>query len=47
MVYLAVWRAALMNWSMYNDSLVRRGEVLLDFSVLEGVIGWNGGWMRL
>jgi len=25
-----------MDWSVYNDSLVRRGEVLLDFSVLEG-----------
>jgi IS5 family transposase len=25
-----------MNWSVYNDSLVRRGEILLDFSVLEG-----------
>lgn len=27
-----------MNWSVYNDSLVRRGEILLDFSILEG---WN------
>ena len=27
-----------MDWSVYNDSLIRRGEVLLDFSVLEG---WN------
>ena len=25
-----------MKWSVYNDSLVRRGEVLLDFSILEG-----------
>jgi len=25
-----------MNWSVYNDSLVRRGEILLDFSALEG-----------
>lgn len=25
-----------MNWSMYNDSLVRRGEILLDFSILDG-----------
>lgn len=24
-----------MNWSVYNDSLVRRGEILLDFSILE------------
>jgi len=27
-----------MNWDVYNDSLVRRGEILLDFSVLDG---WN------
>jgi len=25
-----------VNWSVYNDSLVRRGEILLDFGVLEG-----------
>jgi len=25
-----------MNWSVYNDFLVRRGEILLDFSILEG-----------
>lgn len=25
-----------MNWSRYNDSLIRRGEALLDFSALEG-----------
>ena len=25
-----------MNWSVYNDALVRRGEVLLDFSILDG-----------
>ena len=25
-----------MNWSVYNDSLVRRGEILLDFTVLDG-----------
>lgn len=24
-----------MNWSVYNDALVRRGEVLLDFSILD------------
>ena len=29
-----------MVWSVYNDSLVRRGEILLDFSVLKG---WNRG----
>jgi len=28
-------RDILMNWSFYNDSLVRKGEVLLDFSILE------------
>ena len=27
-----------MNWSVYNDSLVRRGEILQDFTVLNG---WN------
>ena len=26
-----------MDWSVYNDSLVRRGEILLDFSVLKGL----------
>jgi hypothetical protein len=25
-----------MNWSVYNDSLVRRGETIPDFSILEG-----------
>jgi len=25
-----------MNWSVYNDSLVKRGEILLDLSVLDG-----------
>lgn len=25
-----------MNWSKYNDSLVKRGEILLDFSILKG-----------
>lgn len=25
-----------MNWRVYNDSLVRRGEILLDFTILEG-----------
>jgi len=25
-----------MNWGVYNFSLVRRGEVLQDFSVLDG-----------
>ena len=27
-----------MNWSKYNESLVRRGEVLLDFDVIDN---WN------
>lgn len=25
-----------MNWGVYNDSLVRRGEILLDFTILDG-----------
>jgi len=25
-----------MNWSVYNDSLVMKDEILLDFSALEG-----------
>ena len=25
-----------MNWSAYNDSLVRRCEILLDFTFLDG-----------
>jgi hypothetical protein len=24
-----------MNWPLYNESLVRRGQVLLDFDVLD------------
>ena len=26
----------MMNWPLYNESLVRRGQVLLDFDVLDG-----------
>lgn len=28
-----------MNWTAYNDSLVRRSKILLDFTILEG---WDG-----
>ena len=34
-VGLVVWGLP-MDWSAYNDSLVRRDEVLLDFSALKG-----------
>ncbi len=27
-----------MNWKKYNESLVKRGEVLLDFDVMDN---WN------
>ena len=26
----------LVNWRAYNESLVRRGEVMLDFDVVDG-----------
>ena len=26
----------MVDWSTYNESLVRRGQVLLDFDVLDG-----------
>jgi DDE family transposase len=26
----------MMDWPLYNESLVRRGQVLLDFDVLDG-----------
>ena len=26
----------MVNWPSYNQSLVRRGQVLLDFDVLDG-----------
>jgi hypothetical protein len=26
----------MMDWPLYNGSLVRRGQVLLDFDVLNG-----------
>jgi len=32
-----------MNWSVYNDSLVLMGEILLDFSALEGWELWYEG----
>ena len=27
-----------MNWNKYNESLVKRGEILLDFDVIDN---WN------
>ena len=29
----------MVNWSFYNQSLVRRGEVILDFDVIDS---WYG-----
>lgn len=26
----------MINWPSYNESLVRRGQVLLDFDILDG-----------
>jgi hypothetical protein len=26
----------MVNWRTYNESLVRRGEVMLDFDVIDG-----------
>ncbi len=26
----------MVNWRSYNESLVRRGEVMLDFDVIDG-----------
>ncbi len=26
----------MVNWASYNESLVRRGEVVLDFDVMDG-----------
>ncbi len=26
----------MVNWASYNESLVRRGEVVLDFDVIDG-----------
>jgi hypothetical protein len=28
----------VINWHVYNESLVRRGEIILDFDVLDN---WN------
>jgi len=41
---LAVYGVLLMDWSVYNDSLVRRGEILRDFSVLKS---WDREGLRL
>ena len=26
----------MVNWTSYNESLVRRGEVILDFDIIDG-----------
>ena len=32
----------MINWSFYNKSLVRRGEVILDFDVIDvGIASWT------
>jgi hypothetical protein len=28
----------MINWHVYNESLVRRGEIILDFDVIDN---WN------
>lgn len=33
---LAFCRRIMVNWRSYNESLVRRGEVMLDFDVIDG-----------
>lgn len=33
-----VYRYRVINWHVYNESLVRRGEIILDFDVLDN---WN------
>jgi hypothetical protein len=30
------YNCQLVNWRIYNESLVRRGEVMLDFDVVDG-----------
>ena len=30
------YNCQLVNWRAYNESLVRRGEVMLDFDVVDG-----------
>jgi len=27
----------MVNWTSYNESLVRRGEVILDFDIIDGL----------
>ena len=34
----------MVNWSSYNESLVRRGEVMLDFDVIDS---WNSELKRM
>ena len=26
----------MFNWASYNESLVRRGEIILDFGIIDG-----------
>jgi hypothetical protein len=34
----------VVKWSSYNESLVRRGEVILDFDVIDS---WNSELKRM
>jgi hypothetical protein len=34
----------MVNWSSYNESLVRRGEVMLDLDVIDS---WNSELKRM
>ena len=34
----------MVNWASYNESLVRRGEVILDFDIIDG---WYGELERM
>jgi hypothetical protein len=34
----------VVNWASYNESLVKRGEVILDFNVIDG---WYGELERM
>ena len=34
----------MVNWASYNESLIRRGEVILDFDIIDG---WYGELERM
>ena len=34
----------MVSWALYNESLVRRGEVILDFDIIDG---WYGELERM